>query len=113
MATLTVLEFPEEPTALDISASEVSAAAGGDVFPNDEQTGFWVDNQDASPTTVTFDAPGYCDDGFQHDAAVVVAAGFTGFIAKKFAHGRFGTSSRQVAVTYSSVTSLTVAAVRL
>lgn len=113
MATLTVLVFPEEPVAFDIAGSAVSAAAGGDVFQNDENTGFWIDNQSGGPVTVTFDAPQSCDQGFAHDAAVVVADAFTGFLSTRFSHARFGQTNRTVSVTYSGVTSVDVAAVRL
>lgn len=113
MAVLTVLNFPDEPEAYDIAGSAVSADVAGDTFQNDEKTGFWIDNQSGGPVTVTFDAPGDCDQHFTHDAAVVVADAFTGFIAKNLPHARFGSTSRTVAVTYSGVTSVSVAAVRI
>lgn len=111
MATLTPVIFSAEPTALDIAASAVAAASGGDEFVNVAKTGFWIANASGGPETVTFDAPSTCNFDATHDAAVVVPDGFAGFIAHKLLASRFNDADGKVQVTYSSETGLTVAAV--
>lgn len=115
MATLTRIQFDDEPNALDIAghADTDAAAGGGDQFLNTGNTGFWVQNTSGSPRTVTFNAANACDHGFTHDAAVVVADGFEGFIASRLNAQRFNDDSGYVQVTYSAATGLLVAAVRL
>lgn len=115
MATLTRIQFPEEPDVLDIDAhaSSVAAGAGGDQFLNTGNTGFWIKNSSGGSITVTFAAQNDCNFGETHDAAVSVPNGTIGFIASRFSAQRFNDSSGYVQVTYSGVTSVTVAAVRL
>lgn len=116
MAALTLITYPAEPTTefdIDGEAEAVSAAAGGDTFTNAGVVGFWVKNTSGSPRTVTFDAPRYCDHGFQHDEAIVVADAFEGFIKMGFESSRFNSDGAVVTATYSSEAGLKVAAVRL
>lgn len=113
MARLTVLQFPEEPEPFDIAGSAVTPEVGGDDFPNDQRTGFWVDNQNGGDVSVTFVPTRDCDQGFQHAAVVVVPDGFTGFIASRLFHARFGQPDGTVQVLYSATTGVLVAAVRL
>lgn len=90
----------------------VAAAAGGDTFSNDGRTILRVVNGGASPITATVNSLVACNQGFDHDAAVTVAAGVTKDIGP-FPVARFNNSSGKAAVTYSDVTSVTVAAIRV
>lgn len=109
MATLTVDVLDRvaglaEPTA-------AAAAGGGDDFPNDGRTFLIVRNGGGGAITVTCDSVVNCSQGFDHnepDAVSVGAAGETWF--GPFPTARFGAS---VAVSYSGVSSVTVAAVRM
>lgn len=97
----------------------VAAAGGGDFFQNNEADVFLhVKNDDASDTTITVTAqdvvqavPGF-GDLTKADAVVVVTAGEERMIGP-FPKQAFNDSAGDVQVTYSGVTSLTVAAVRL
>lgn len=116
MAALTIITYPAEPTAefdIDGEAEAVSASSGGDTFVNSGTVGFWVKNTAGVARTVTFDAPRACNFGFTHDAAVVVADGFEGFVWVDFDADRFNSDAQIVSVTYSSEVGLKVAAVRL
>lgn len=93
---------------LNGSPLTMAAATGaGDSFTNDGNTLLVVNNGSAGAITVTVDAVSACSFGFDHDASVSVAAGATEYIGP-FPKNRFGST---VGVTYSSVTSVTVAAV--
>ena len=105
MADLTVQDITH--TGLD--PTYVAAAAGGDTFDNDGHTFFHAFNGSGGDITVTIDSPVDCNQGFAHDVAVVVTAGTDRMIGR-FPVGRFHSSC---SVTYSGVTSLTVAAIRL
>ena len=110
MAILTV----QRPTAAGATITLVAAAGGGDSFANDGRTSFRISNADASPMTVTFDSPNTCDftigANAAHDIAVTVPNGQSREIGP-FSQLRFNDTNGRVQVTYSSVTSLTVAAV--
>ena len=90
-----------------------SAAGGGDSFSNDENTFFYVANGSGGDITVTFDDTGSVSPtgatAFTPDVAVVVTAAESRMIGP-FPKARFGSS---VGITYSGVTSLTVAAIKL
>lgn len=117
MAALTLITYPAEPTAefdIDAQAEAVAADVAGDTFLNSGTVGFWVKNTSGSPRTVTFDAPQACNFGVLHDAAVVVADAFEGFIWVGFESSRFtDESTGRVTATYSSEVGLKVAAVRV
>lgn len=95
-----------------------TAAAGGDTFANDGRTSFIVQNGSGAAITVTLTA---------QNTTTTLPGGTTATIAnrsKSIAAGSvgifdalppafFNNASGQVAVTYSGVTSLKVAAVRL
>ncbi len=89
-----------------------AAAGGGDTFDNDGKTLFHVKNADASPITVTIDdtistGPAGAK-AFDADVEVTVGATSEQLIGP-FPTKRFG---RSAAVTYSAVTTVTVAAIR-
>lgn len=114
MATLSVQNLSEVGGALTYAA----ATSGGDVFPNaDDRTFLHVKNGGGSSVNVTITAqtvsatvPGL---GVVTKANRVVAvpAGEDRMIGP-FPSKAFNNSSNQVAVTYSAVTSVTVAVVR-
>jgi hypothetical protein len=90
--------------------SFASAAGGGDTFANTYgDVVLYVVNGAGAPITVTIDSPTTCSQGGTHDVAVAVTNG-TRQIIGPFAVSRF---SSTVSVTYSSATSVTVAAVRV
>jgi len=88
------------------------ANAAGNYFINNGKTFLIVKNASASPIKVTIDSPAYCDQGFQHDVEVTVAAGAEKWIGP-FPTVRFNDSSGDVQITYDAVTNVTVAVVSI
>lgn len=86
-----------------------AADVAGDTFGNDGSTSLHVKNGGAGAITVTVGSDKLCDQGFDHDIAVNVPVGAERLIGP-FRPKRFGGVA---AVTYSGVTSVTVAAFRL
>lgn len=105
MAELTVQVIAQA----GLNPSYGAAAAGGDTFENDGKTYLHVKNGGAGSITVTVDADKNCDQGFDHNASVAVPAGGERIIGPFPLHQYPAKPS----VTYSGVTSVTVAAVRL
>lgn len=105
MATLNV----QKASLSGLTVSMVAATAGGDTFPNDGYTFLQVKNDDASEKTITIGAVRACNHGFMHDATVAIAAGDTKVIGP-FPVERFGGTPD---ITYSAVTSVTIAAIKL
>lgn len=93
----------------------VAANAGGDTVRVSDRTFLYVKNADASAKTVTIDVPGNTDYGVaKPEVVVTVAAGaiaFIGPIDTTFLQP--GSSPGTANVTYSAVTSVTVAACQL
>jgi hypothetical protein len=87
-----------------------TAAAGGDTFANDGATSLYVKNGGASVCNVTIASPVKCSHGSNHDVIVAVAAGQTIQIGP-FPQNRFNNDTGLITVTYSQVTTVTVAAV--
>ena len=113
MATLTVQNAAEGG-----GITFQTADSGGDVFPNDGKTilVFW--NDDAALAVVTVTAQDTTATGVGFGAvtkanAVKSIAANTADVMGPFPTSAFNTASAQVAVTYSSVTDLDVAAVRV
>lgn len=91
----------------------VAASAGGDTFRNSGGNNFLhVKNGGAAAVTVTIDSVEKCNQGFDHNLAITVPAG-SDKIVGPFQEKRFNNDSGQVSVSYSDVTSVTVAAFRL
>ncbi len=113
MATLTVQDSAEGG-----GISNTGAAGGGDVFANDGRTILLIDNQSGGALTVTVTAqetsttkPGY---GSVTKADVVQSVEANSVdIMGPFPKTAFNNSSGQVAVTYSGVGSLGVAAIKI
>lgn len=111
MAALT----PVTPSLTGPSTAMVAAAGGGDTFQNTGKEYFLIRNADAAPHDVTFDSPGTCDfaaaANAAHDNVVTVPAGEQRIIGP-FPVTRFNDGNGNVSVTYSAVTSVTVAVIR-
>jgi len=84
----------------------VAASGGGDSLDNNGRTLLHVKNGGGVPITVTVDSTQPCSYGFDHDAAVSVPAGAERILGP-FPQGRFGSTAN---ITYSAVTTVTVAA---
>ena len=113
MATLTVQNSPEAG-----GLTMAAAASGGDVFPNDGKTIIMLWNDDASLSSVTVTAQDTTASGagfgsVTKASAVQSVEADSGDIMGPFPVSAFNNASGQIAVTYSSVTDLDVAAVRV
>lgn len=106
MAILTVQEI----TLDGLVPSYVAADTAGDKFENNGSTMFHIKNGGGSPITATFTSVRACDQGFLHDVDVVVGAGAEAMVGV-FDPYRFNTGAKQVEVSYTAVTSVTVAAI--
>ena len=95
-----------------ISPTFAAATTDGDTFPNIPGTYVAIDNAAASEVTVTFTAQTPCNQGYLHDLVVTVPAGKTVNIGP-FPGGQFNDANGNVTMTYSSATSVTVAALRM
>src|SRR5690349_11630293 len=87
-----------------------AAAGGGDTIAADDRTFLYVVNGDASDKTVTVVVPGVTFGQNNPDVAVVVTAGEERFIGPMVAGLA---TAGLVSITYSAVTSVTVAAIRI
>ncbi len=109
MATLTVQQTDLDGTV----PSYVAAIGGGDEFLNDGRTMLHLKNGSGSPITVTVNSLVACNQGSDHDSITSVGAGAEAMIGP-FNETRFNDSSTgRAAITYSGVTSLTIAAIKV
>lgn len=108
MAVLSVQQL----TSAGVTPTFGAAAAGGDKFANNGRTFLVVKNGGGSEVTVTLDSKKNCDQGFDHNIQVAVAAGAEKWIGS-LEPNRFNNSSGEVEASYSAVTSVTVAAVQV
>ena len=106
MATLTVAQVS---TAGIVDPTPVAAAAGGDQFTNNGRTFLKVVNGSGGAITVTVAAQATCDQGSTHNVANSVSAGATELMGPF--SSRYTDANGFCQVTYSGVTSLTVAAI--
>ena len=106
-ALLTIQTITTAGTTITPVAAEVT----GNYFLNDGRTFLRVVNGSGSPITVTVDSKLACSQGFDHDLSISVGAGITKDIGP-FDYTRFCTDG-YVHVTYSAVTTVTVAAVKV
>lgn len=109
MAELTVQNIV---LGTSLTPSFASAAAGGDTADNSGNMFLYVRNGGGSPITVTVDSLVNCNQGSDHDDATTVPAGSEEMIGP-FPTGRFNDSSGEIGITYSDVTSVTIAAINL
>ena len=108
MATLT----KQSVVLTGLNPSYVAAAAGGDEFVNSGRAFIHVKNGGAGSIDVTVDSQAPCSQGYDHDAVVAVPAGEERMIGP-FPKDRFNDSSEKVQITYSGVTSVTIAVVEV
>lgn len=110
MAALNVTMAPVDGGLADVAAAAVAAAVGGDTAPTGPGRFLYVNNGSGAPITATVATPGTVSGLDVENAALVVGAGDHGIIplSRVFA----GVSGR-AAVTYSAVTTVTVAVVEL
>lgn len=107
MATLTKQTIA--PTG--IAPTFVAASAGGDKVTPGGDTIIHVKNGSGGSITVTVDSTRPCSFGFDHDLVVAVPAGQERMVGPLPADRYASPTDGLVAVTYSGVTSLTVAAI--
>jgi hypothetical protein len=108
MATLAV----QDVNTSGIGPTYAAASGGGDQFPNDGRTLLHVKNGSGAPITVTVASQRSCDQGSTHNTTVSVPASGERMIGP-FPTDRYSDSNGFVQLTYSGVTSLTVAALSL
>ena len=94
------------------SPTFAAADAAGDEFLNSGRTFLIVKNGGTAAINVTVNSQKPCNYGFDHDIVVSVAAGAEEWIGP-FSRERFNDSNGKVQVSYSDVTSVTVAIVEL
>lgn len=108
MATLTV----QKVVLAGIAPSYDAAAAGGEEFVNSGRVFIHVKNGGGSSIDVTVDSQTPCSQGFDHNAVVAVGAAADKMIGP-FPKDRFNDTAGKVQVTYSGVTSVTIAAIEV
>jgi hypothetical protein len=103
----------QSPTRGGVTLTFSAAAGGGDTVRCGDRVYLIVRNGDASSKTVTVDVPGLTAVGAaQPDASVVIAAGAQAIIGPIDAvFAQPGTSPATANITYSAVTSVTVAVI--
>lgn len=108
MAVLTVVKS----TLTGANPGFAAAAGGGDSFPNTGNERVTIINGDAGGITVAFDSPAACNLGASanaaHDGGGAVAGTATRVFGP-FDPNRFNDANGRVQITYSAVTSVTVA----
>lgn len=104
MATLTVQDIDRDGVAI----TAVAAAVGGDQFINNGKTYIYIDNGSGAPITATLATAGTTQGLAIADQTVVVAAGEV-VIAGVYSTSLFNDANRMIQVTYTAVTSVTVA----
>lgn len=90
----------------------VAASAGGDNFVNSGKAFLIVKNGGTEAVTVTINSQTPCNYGFDHDIQVSVGAADESWIGP-FPKARFNDQNANVQITYSGVTSVTVAVVEV
>lgn len=112
MAVLTV----QDAAIAGLAETFAAAAGGGDSFANNGLCLLHIKNASGAPITVTVDDPGSPAPAgatqFNPDVAVIVPAAGERLIGP-FPPFRFNDSNGRVNLTYSGVTTLTVAVVRI
>ena len=98
-------------TSAGLEVTFEAANAAGNFFENNGRTYLVVKNGDSSDHSVIIDSPGACDQGFYHDVTIVVTLAEERSIGP-FSTARFNDTSGNVNVTYTAVTSVTVAAIK-
>lgn len=100
----------QQITQSGLAPAFVAAAAGGDSLQPGDSVKLHVKNGGAGSVTVTVNSQRKCDQGVDHDLAVAIAAGAEAIIGPLPANRFADPADGLVKVTYSAVTSVTVAA---
>ena len=90
----------------------VAASVGGDLMPNGGQEALAIVNGSGAPITVTAAITELVDGVTPAGKAITVAAGKTAIFGP-FPPSEYNNGQRQVAFTYSAVTTVTVKAIQL
>lgn len=101
MAALNV----QKTTLLGTTNVAYQAVSASDTFENDGKTVLRVKNDGAAPVTATVDSLAPCNQGFDHDATLTVAAGQEGVFGP-FPRDRFGSPATVSFDAIASVTAL-------
>lgn len=101
----------QQSTPAGLAPTFTAAAVGGDTMPAGDHNHLRVKNGSGSSINVTIAGNVTCSQGFAHPVVVPVAAGADETIGPLPA-ARFGDSTGTVNITYSAVTTVTVAAVQ-
>ena len=110
MATLTI----KQAALTGTDPAYEAANAGGDEFTVGAKTYLHVKNGGGGSITVTVDSKVNCDQGSDHNSVTSVPAGGERIIGPFEDVQRWGdASSKRAAITYSGVTSVTIAALKL
>jgi hypothetical protein len=102
----------QQMTSAGLEATTAAANVDGNYFINNGKTFLHVINGSASDITVTIDSPTECSQGGTHDVPVLVSAGEERFIGP-LNQGRFNDDNGRVNVTYTAVTTVTVACISI
>lgn len=108
MATLSVVTSSRDGVAF----APAAAAGGGDAFANDGKVALYVDNGGANSINVTFATEVTVDGLTLPDRVVAVANGVAKLIGP-FPTTTYNDANGLVQVTYSEVTSVTVAPIKV
>lgn len=110
MADLSLISVPVATGIADVAAQAAAAAGGGDTAPVGPGRFLYANNASAGSITVTLTTPGTVSGLAVADTAVAVGAGDHALIPLA---NVFRGANGRAAITYSGVTSLTVAAFEL
>ena len=89
-----------------------AATVGGDEFVNSGREVIHVKNGHSGSQTVTANSQAACSQGYDHDAVVAIPAGEERIIGP-FPKARFDDANSKVQLTYTGVTLLTIAVIRV
>lgn len=98
-------------SSVGVTINYSAADAAGDKFPNNGHNEIRVKNGSASQITVTLNSQKKCDQGFDHDIEIIIAAGEEKALGK-LDPTRFNNADGQVEIGYSAVDAVTVANVQ-
>lgn len=113
MAVLTVATAVRSSNGVDLAG--VAAAGGGDTFVNNGQEVLVIRNAGGSPITLTVATPALIDGLAVSDLTASIGAGATRMVGPfpPAWYNDTGLAGGSVALTYSGVTSVTVAVVKV
>lgn len=100
----------QRPAVTGLAPAYGAANAGGDTYTPEDDLFLLIKNGSGGAITVTVDSKVPCNQGADHDLAVSVPAGGERMIGPLPSH-RFADSTGTGSVSYSGVTSLTIAAI--